>query len=441
MTTRSMSRDVALLTGVRLISVAAAFATNVLAARVLGPSALGAAGVAITVATIAALVGSGGLGLSAIYFLGRRPDRRTAIVATTAALSVAGLLVAALLVLASIPLVRAVFLPEHAPAVLLAAAVLAPAMVAADVGGATLLGLRSSAGYMLTEGLRAVGALLATAVVLAVGMRTDAGYVLAAALATWVAGSVAWVAIRRGLGALRPTLDRELAGPALRMGARGQAGNLLLFMSLRLDLLLVSAFLPVASVGIYLVAIRVAEVVIQVANAASALLFPHVAAQSERGDTAATERVTRVTLVLVIGVALVLGVLGEAFLAIGFGDTFAQGAAALRLSLVAMVPLALARVLSGDLKGRGRAGLVSVCNAVGVAVTLVAGLPLIPSAGIEGAALTSLLAYAAAAASLLTAYRGVTGARLLELAPGTGDLRLIWNLGRRMVGRGAAPAR
>ena len=435
-----MSGDVALLTGVRLVSVAAAFATSVIAARVLGPSALGAAGVAIAVATIAALVGSAGLGLSAIYFLGRQPERRRGIVATTAALALAGLLVAAFLVLASIPLVRVVFLPEHAPAVLLAAIALAPAIVAADVGGATLLGLRSPAAYMLTEGVRTVGTLAATAV-LALSTRTAVGYVLAAALATWGAGLVAWGAVRRRLGGLRPAIDWELARPALAMGARGQVGNLLLFVSLRLDLLLVSAFLRAESVGIYLVAIRVAEVVVQVANAASALLFPHVAAQSERGDTGATERVTRVTLIVVVGTALLLATLAEVFLATAFGATFARGAAALRLSLVAMVPLALARVLSGDLKGRGRAGLVSVCNAIAVAVTIGAGLLLIPAHGIEGAALTSVFAYAAAAISLALAYRSVTGASLLALAPTAADIRLVWGIGVRLVGGRRAPAR
>jgi O-antigen/teichoic acid export membrane protein len=188
-------------------------------------------------------------------------------------------------------------------------------------------------------------------------------------------------------------------------------------------------------VGIYLVAIRVAEVVIQVANAASALLFPHVAAQSERGDTAATERVTRVTLVLVVGAALVVGALAEAFLAVAFGATFAQGTAALRVSLVAMVPLALARVLSGDLKGRGRAGLVSICNAIGVAVTVGAGLLLIPSSGIEGAAFTSVLAYSSAAVALTIAYRTVTGAPVRALAPRAADIVLVWSLGRGLLRR------
>jgi len=234
-------------------------------------------------------------------------------------------------------------------------------------------------------------------------------------------------------GPLRPRLDRGFVGEALSMGVRGQAGNVLQFLNLRLDLLLVSALLNVEAVGIFLVAVRAAEVVVQVANAVASLIFPHVAAQTEHGDTAATERAIRVTLGIVTVSAIILALIAGPVLSLAFGPRFTSGTTTLQLSLIAMVPLALARILSGDLKGRGRADFVSLANLVAVGLTAVGGLILIPPFGIEGAALASIVTYVGLAIALLIAYQRVTRARLWSLVPRATDATLLWDLGRRAL--------
>lgn len=433
MTRRSFSTDVALLTGVRFGSVLAAFLTSVLAARLLGPAALGAGAVAITVAIISAVIANAGMGISSIYFLGRRPGLERMIVQNVATLAAIGTVVAMLLVLGAIPIIVDIVLPGHPPDVLLAAAVLAPAMVAADIGGAMLLGLHARGRYMLVEAARTIGTFAATAAVLVLVLRSEVGYVLAAALALAFAATVALVGVARIAGPLRPRLDRGFVGEALSMGVRGQAGNVLQFLNLRLDLLLVSALLNVEAVGIFLVAVRAAEVVVQVANAVASLIFPHVAAQTEQWDTAPTERAIRVTLGIVTVSAIILALIAGPVLSLAFGPRFTSGTTTLQLSLIAMVPLALARILSGDLKGRGRADFVSLANLVAVGLTAVGGLILIPPFGIEGAALASIMTYVGLAIALLIAYQRVTRARLWSLVPRATDATLLWDLGRRAM--------
>lgn len=433
MTRRSFSTDVALLTGVRFGSVGAAFLTNVIAARLLGAAGLGAAAVAIVIGTLSVLIANGGLGITSIYFLGRRPAERAAIVNNVAAMTFVSVALAMLLMLAFIPPTLALVLPGHAPGVLIAAVVLVPAMVAADVGGATLLGLHARGLYMVLEAIRNFGTLAATALVLGLGPRTEEAYVLAIAGATAVAAVIAWGSVARASGAIRPRFDGSFVREALSMGIRGQAGNVLQFVNLRLDLLLVSALLRVEAAGVYLVALRVAEVVVQVANSVAALIFPQVASQTDPGDTTSTERATRVTLSIVAVSAVALAIVAEPLLTIAFGEAFRGGTVALRLTLLGMVPLALTRILTGDLKGRGRADLASIANLLAVAMTAVFGLLLIPAFGIEGAAMAGAAAYAGLAVALLIAYRYVTRAPLRRLVPRPADARLILDMGRRAL--------
>ena len=96
-----------------------------------------------------------------------------------------------------------------------------------------------------------------------------------------------------------------------------------------------------------------------------------------------------------------------------------------RITLLAMIPLSVGRVMAGDIKGRGRPGLVSVGAFVAVIATVVFDLTLIPTLGIEGAAIASLLTYGTSATFLLIAYLRLTGARLSALVPRWGDVRAL----------------
>jgi O-antigen/teichoic acid export membrane protein len=382
-----------------------------------------------------AIVGNGGLNIAAIYFLGRRPHERSAVVAYVLALAVGAGLVAAVLTGALSPLVGAVVLDTGEPTLFVAAGVLAVATIGYEVAGALLLGLERRHAYVMADVLRSVATLGCTVVVVGLVARTSAGYVLATGLGVAVPAVVALLVVRRVTGSLRPRFDRAFSRDALRLGLAGQVGNVLTFLNLRLDLLLVPALLRLDLAGVYFVATRVAEVVGQASTAASSMLFPHVAAQADHRDTATTERTSRLTLLATFALAVALAVVSPLVLGWFFGPTYRRGTLTLLILLVAMLPLAVARVLSADLKGRGRPGLVSIGTGVGAILTVVADLVLIPLLGIEGAALASVVAYAGTAAVLLGYYRRLTGGRLLALLPSVSDVADVLRLVRGRLGR------
>lgn len=436
---RGLGASIALLTLARLSTVVAFFGINVVAARLLDPAAVGSAAVGQTIGMIAGLVANGGLNIATVYFLQQRPGERASLVPALTGLAALAALIAAVVVLASSPIVFGLVLGEPAWLLLVAAALMGAGMIVFEFGGALLLGLERRRGYTLVEVVRGWGSLAAVAILLFV-LRADFGLVLGMALG-YAAGAVLAATVARRDAPLAPRLDRGIAGESLRFGLRGQVGNVFQFLGVRLDLLIVPAFLDLAAAGIYFVAVRVSDVVGQVATAAASLVFPQVAGQSERRATATTERIVRATLLVVVAAALVIGLLAEPILGIAFGPAYLAGTAALLVSLVAVVPLSLGRILAADLKGRGRPGLVSISALLSVVATVVFDVALIPVWGILGAAVASLLTYSLTAVALALAYRSVTDGRLLALVPGPADVGTILAMARRGGTRRGADSR
>jgi len=443
---RGLGRSVAALTLARMVAILAQFAAGVLAARLLRPEALGVASVGLSVGWAVAIVANAGLNISAIYHLGRRPDDRTRLVQALIPLAGAALTLAMLVAIGLAPIVgRTALHAEGAGAIpwslFVCAGLLAIATIAYEIAGAILLGIGDRRSFVLGDVVRSVAILLAVAVLLVGPARTATGYVAATALG--VVGPAVYLIrrVRSHTGTLRPRWDAGFARDAIRTGLTGQLGNILTFVNLRLDALLVPVFVSLDSAGVYFVATRVSEVVAQLSTAAAAILFPHIAASTDRTSTVTTERAGRLTLTATLSAGAVLAAVSAPLLGLVFGASYRRGTWALVLLLVAMLPLGLGRILSADLKGRGRVGVVSIAAGVGAAVTVVADVALLPRWGIAGAAVASILAYGTTAGVLVVAFCRSTGAGPLTLCPRVVDVVDLFLVVRRQLpSRGSAGA-
>lgn len=428
---RGFGLQVVLLAAARLSTVAAFFGVSVVAARLLPPDAVGSAAVGQTIGMIAGLVANGGLNISAIYFLQRAPGERRATVERLTALGIAAAAGAILVALLSAPVAFGLVLAEASWPLLVAAALMGATMIAFELSGAVLLGLGHSGRFTVLELVRGWGSLAAVALLLLGPWRADGGLVLGLALGYAAAAVLGFAWTERAGMSIAPRYDLGFSAAALRFGLRGQVGNVFQFLGVRLDLLVVPALLDLRAAGIYYLAVRVSDVVGQVATAASSLVFPRVAGQEDRHATELTERAVRLTVLAVAVAGLLLGLGGELVLRLAFGPEYAAGAAALAILLVATVPLAVGRVLAADLKGRGRPGVVSLAAGLSVVATVAFDFALVPMLGIEGAALASVLTYLASTTALLLAYRGITRGRLGALVPRPSDVSFLLAAVRR----------
>jgi O-antigen/teichoic acid export membrane protein len=184
----------------------------------------------------------------------------------------------------------------------------------------------------------------------------------------------------------------------LRFGLISYLGSLTSFVNYRFDVLLVNLFSGARQVGLYAVGTGLAEIVWYIANAAGIVLAPRVASSEPEEADRLTEIVCRVTTFLALVSGGVLALFAPVVVVLFFGSAFAESAWAVWLLLPGIVTFSIARILSMYLLGRNQLKIDLLASFVGLVVTLVLDLVLIPRFGFRGAAAASSMAYAAAMA-------------------------------------------
>ena len=221
--------------------------------------------------------------------------------------------------------------------------------------------------------LGVLGALLASMIA--------AGFMIAASLA---------VILREA----RPELDLPLLRTMLSYGARVSVGSIFQIVNYRADLLVLQFYVPLSSVGYYVVAQLVAELALAAASAfqtSLTTLSSHYEGDERQAQmTISSLRHQGVLTALTIGVNAAAGSLVILF---AYGPDFRAALVPMLILLPGMWFLATAKVVTGDLRGRGRPGLSSTLAGLTVFITLALDFALIPPFGVNGAAVASLIAY------------------------------------------------
>lgn len=221
-------------------------------------------------------------------------------------------------------------------------------------------------------------------------------------VAAYLVAAAAGVALLRRTPAWSLIFDWDTLRRLLSYGLRSETTFLTSTLIAWLDLLLISLFLGATNLGLYTVATTLTSAT-AIAGATVALVaFPRLAALSSVSQQAASARrfllIALATTVLVtIPILLVTPQLLDLF----FGGAFRQIAGVCRVLLVAGVFLAFMSLLVALLRGLGRPLDAGAAGVVGLVVTVVLLAALLPTLGLMGAAIASLVAYAVTAWWLL----------------------------------------
>ena len=222
------------------------------------------------------------------------------------------------------------------------------------------------------------------------------------------------VANRRFQG--RPRPDRRLAGKPLRFGLPSAVTSLPNTVNVRLDPLLIIAFLPARSLGFYVVAVAWSGGVAPLLSAIGSVLFPQVSAETDtcrRGQLLATALQGGAVVAAVMSLPFIL--LAPVALPLVFGIRFAPSIPSALVLVPAGAILAWADIAEEELRGLGRPTIVLVAESVAAVITI-ASLPvLLHFFGIMGAAVASLLGYTTIAVFAASAIRRSTHLPLHQL--------------------------
>lgn len=411
----------------RLVIMGLTFLIGVLTARSLGPTDLGAFSIALVVPALISLFLQFGLGPANVYFLGQNRYPVDVLLGNALTLSlITSVLVLPLYWLALPLLLETVAVGVQPIVLLLIGLSIPPALVGGHLSN-LFLGMQDISEFNLLKLVRNGATLLFVVVLVLILQMGVMGAVLSMMLA--------WgLMLARGFWALRGRVRVHLTWnwPVLKnclgLGGQGYLANLFQFFNYRLDVLLLSFFLGVTALGLYTTAVAAVEVLWYIPEAVATVLLPRTARSSENEARSFTPLVSRTVFCGTLVFGVVLGILSYPLVIVLFGEEYARSVAPLRLLLPGVIMLALSKVLTSDLGGRGLLLYNTLASLIGLVATMVFDVLLIPRWGISGAAVASSVSYGLTAVAVLVFYMRVSGTGLSEvLLPTRSDLRSCYN--------------
>jgi O-antigen/teichoic acid export membrane protein len=433
-------RHVAMTGGAQAVQAAAAMVAGIMVARVLGADAKGTLSVLTALGAMCMMLGSFGVQLSGVYFLGRFKSERDAVLSNNLLVAVVGGTLAA----AALALVGVAFRHEVIPGIdvglFLLFTLSVPFYYFNQFARSLLLGLGRVGRYNIPEALSGAALLIGTAsAILVFGEHLEPLIGLRIAIEVGVAALVAvWVrrAARFRWHPSLAMLKRQLA-----YGLRNYASSLLWMFLLQIDIVLCNHFLGNATTGIYSVAVSLGLPITMLAGIVGVLTFQRVSAEDSRPvRIAQTNRAARVLLPLAaVGIALI-GLLAQWLIPLVYGQRFDPAGVALLLLLPGFLVYSVEMVLMNFLAGEGSPPIIVWAPLTGLAINVVANLFVIPRWGINGASVTSSVAYGVVLLLVAQYYRRSTGSSLRDTFVVRGS-DLAGLLGRRgSSGRAEAQA-
>lgn len=371
--------------------------TGVLLARALGAEGRGELAAAIIWPSLLAGLGSLGLSDAATFHAARRTATTAVIAGSAVMLAAAQALVLVAVGAVVVPLALARYDDRALHAAFLFLLFIPLNLVALALLG-ILNGLQRFRAFNLLRLLVIVVSATGIGLLWATGELT----VLSAAVVYLVANALtlmgAAVAVSRSLEE-RPHFERAVAQSLWSYGLRSHTSSVPLMLNERVDQLLISIVLAPVQLGLYVVAVTLTSITSLVGSSIAMVSLPTIAPLE---DGPARRHLARkhisLTLVASAAVTIPLVVLARPLIELLFGRAFSGAVAAAQVLLVAAGVLATGRVLGAILKAVDRPLEPGKAELGGLLVTLISLAVLLPALGIVGAAIASLLAYAASLA-------------------------------------------
>jgi O-antigen/teichoic acid export membrane protein len=439
------ARRVASVFGAKIVTFGIAFLTTLVVSRLLGP---GGKGAFIGVTALPMLVGTAfvfGLPNAINYFAARGVSVRSLAYAGTVSVAVISIVVVAALWVSLPWLEQSIFsVPVEKLGQGTGDQMLRVVLIAVPVGmlgtfvGTILYARHEVKLYtsILVGQSVATFLLLVTAVgILRLGVPgAVAGSVIATSLGTLaILVAVRRVAIQNPGGS--PVDMRAI----LSYGARAYPAGITGYFNYRADVFIIQALMVAsaapAALGLYSMAVTMAELIFYIPDAVTTIFMPTVAGSTGTSANAKLGPVSRMTLLVTVSAAICLVPVAWIGLNIAL-PAYVGCLPAFLVLLPAVVSLSLGKVMTSYISGRGRPGPVSIGAAVTLALNLAANVLLIPRFGIVGAAAASLLSYTAMAVMMVVVACRVSGLSPLELiVPRKGEFLMLRSVAQLAIGR------
>jgi O-antigen/teichoic acid export membrane protein len=260
-------------------------------------------------------------------------------------------------------------------------------------------------------------------------------------LEVWVASYVIgalWAATGvRGLLGGDPNLRAKgLMRQQLAFGSKISVSSNVTFLALRVDVLIVSALLPPALLGIYTLALASGEVLFNLSKAVLWSATGQIAMLEFEDSAALCARIVRSIVAMQFAAGLLLFAFGPWLIDIVYGTRFAQSGSVLRLLLPGIIFYSADGILSTFIAVRaGRPGLLLALECMTLALIATITFVSIAKLGIYAGALAHTIAFVVSYAVKVAIFMRLSGLGALDvLLPRPADLPYALRLRRGAAG-------
>lgn len=214
--------------------------------------------------------------------------------------------------------------------------------------------------------------------------------------------------------------------PGLRVlgsyGARSYGVDILSTLSLQIDQVLVIGMLSASSLGIYVVGLNASRVLNNLHAAVAIVLFPSASGLEESRVVAMVGGAARVSngIALVISIVLILCL--PVLIPLFYGHPFDNAVHVAQLLTLEALVGGCVYVVSQAFMALDRPGIVSMLQAIGLALAIPLMLVLLPRFGLMGAAIALLLSTSARLAFSLLAFPAILRIAVPSLIPTAADI-------------------
>ena len=410
----------------RMLQLAIGVGTSVLIARALGPAGRGIYALAILLPTVLTCFGNFGVGQAAVFHVNKNTYSAKEVLANTVSLSlllgVAGFLAGLVILLAFGDLV----FPGVRKTYLFLALFLLPLNLLLNFVNHLLLGLQRIKEYNFVSVLRSL-VFLALLFILLFVLSFGVKAAITASILSYVVAATVLLYLAKGIiGFVRLRFNGTYVKDAFRFGSKVYLGNLAGLLHYRVDMFLVNIFLNPMAVGLYSIAVVLAEKVWIVSQSAGKVLFPKVCAETdEKSLKEFTPIVCRIVLWIALIGAIVLLFLGRVLIVLLYSDKFAASVLPFQILLIGIVAMSGWRILNNDLYGRGKARWNIYINGGSAALNVLLNILFIPRWGVVGAAWATSASYTFAFVMVVIVYASISHNNIWTLiVPQKSDLLL-----------------
>lgn len=205
-----------------------------------------------------------------------------------------------------------------------------------------------------------------------------------------------WIMISLPLGNIFRHLtikSIKLTKPLLIYGVGSFASNLMMTSVFRVDTFIVNSMASSASLGIYSIAVNLAELLLVIPSAVGTALFPHLTSQKNenRLETACLVARLNVGLALVFSMGMLL--FGYPIILLLFGAKFLSAYIPMLCLFPGLIAMTASYSYCNYFSSCGQPAKTAWISGVGVIINIVLNLILIPLYGIIGAAIVSSISY------------------------------------------------